>query len=152
MLEHVALFFHLAAFAAYAGAGATQQAVLASSGTLGLSTDVRDAYERLAERIVTRVELPAIFVAAVSGILFLVDDAGYLKQAAWFHPKMTCVLLLAVLTHLEMFNTRRIVRARLAGKPEAELTRRKRRHAIYGGLGACLLLAVLVLVTFVRPV
>lgn len=150
MLEHTALFFHLIAFATYAGATFTQQRILAMSVAEGLATEVRDAYEQLAETIVSWVELPAIFLAGFSGILFLVDDAGYLKQAAWFHPKMLCVILLAVISHLEMFNTRRIVRARLAGQPEAGILQRKKRHAIYGGISALLLLVVLVLVAFVR--
>jgi len=150
MLEHVALFFHLAAFAVYTGAGLAQQRIIAASSAEELTADVRGAYEQLAETIVSRIELPAIFLAGFSGILFLVDDAGYLKQAVWFHPKMLCVLGLAVLSHLEMFNTRHIVRARLSGKPEAAIAARKQRHAIYGGLGALLLVVILVLVAFVR--
>jgi uncharacterized membrane protein len=150
MLQHTALFFHLAAFALYTGAAIAQQRLIAASAADGLAAEVRKAYEEFAEGIVSRVELPSIFLAGFSGILFLVDDAGFLKQAAWFHPKMLCVLLLAVLSHLEMFNTRRIVRARFAGKPEAEILARKKRHAVYGWVGAFLLVVVLVLVAFVR--
>ena len=150
MLQHVALFFHLVAFAAYVGAGFAQQRLMAMSAATGLAAEVRNAYEQLAARILTRLELPAIFGSMLSGALFLVHDTGYLHQPTWFHPKMLCVVLLAVLSHLEMFNALRLVRARAAGGAEADLAKRKQRHAVFGGIGALLVLVLLVLVAFVR--
>ena len=150
MLAHVALFLHLIAFAAYAGAAFAQQRFVAMSAAEGLAAPVRDAYERLAASIVTMLELPAIFLSVLSGALFLAHDAGYLHQPSWFHPKMACVLVLLVLSHLEMFNARRIVRARAAGGADADIAARKRRHAIFGGIGALLVIVILALVSFVR--
>lgn len=150
MLAHVALFLHLLGFAGYVGAGFAQQRLVAISAAEGLAPAVRDAYERLAASIVTKIELPAIFLAVFSGVLFVINFPGYLHQPAWFHPKMTCVLVLLVLSHLEMFNARRIVRAREAGGADADIAKRKKRHAIFGGIGALLVLVILVLVSFVR--
>ncbi len=117
-----------------------------------LAPAVRDAYERLAATIVTRLELPAIFTSIASGILFLIHEPAYLRQAAWFHPKLTCVFLMLVLSHLEMFNARRIVRARESGAADADadIAARKRRHGIMGSVGAFLVAVVLILVCFVR--
>lgn len=150
MLAHVALFLHLIAFAAYVGAGFAQQRFVAMSAADGLAAPVRDAYERLAASIVTMIELPAIMLAVASGVLFLVNNMAYLHQPAWFHPKMLCVFLLLVLSHLEMFNARRIVRMRHADGAEADIAKRKKRHAIFGGLGSVLVVVILVLVSFVR--
>ena len=150
MLQHTALFLHLISFAGYAGAGFAQQRLVAMSAADGIASPVRDAYERLAATIVTKIELPAIFLSLFSGILFLVYEPAYLKQAAWFHPKMTCVLLLLILSHLEMFNARRIVRARVAGGADADIAKRKKRHGIFGMAGGVLVVIILVLVSFVR--
>ncbi len=152
MLEHTALLLHLVGFAAYVGAGFTQQRLVAMSAAPGLAPAVRDAWEKLAATVVTKFELPAIFLSIASGILFLVHEPAYLRQAAWFHPKLTCVLLMLVLSHLEMFNARRIVRARASGAADAEsdIAARKRRHGIMGSFGALLVAIVLILVCFVR--
>lgn len=150
MLQHTALFLHLLGFAGYAGAGFAQQAFVAMSAADGLATPVRDAYERVAAAIVTKIELPALFLSLFSGILFLVYEPAYLRQAAWFHPKMTCVVVLLILSHLEMFNARRIVRARAAGGGDADIAKRKKRHRIFGMIGGVLVAIILVLVSFVR--
>lgn len=150
MLQHTALFLHLLSFAGYVGAGFAQQRFVAMSAADGLATPVRDAYERLAAAIVTKIELPAIFLALLSGIMFLVYEPAYLKQGAWFHPKMTCVVVLLILSHLEMFNARRIVRARETGGADADIAKRKKRHGIFGMVGGVLVAIILVLVSFVR--
>ena len=73
-------------------------------------------------------------------------------RQGWLHGKLTCVLLLAVLSHLEMFNARKIVKAREANAAgaEDEIARRKSRHASLGAVGSLLVVVLLVLVTFVR--
>jgi len=148
LLTNVALFLHLIGFAAYLGAGFAQQRFVKASAADGLADAVRDAYERLAAAVVTKIELPAIFVSVLSGVLFIAVTPGLMRQP-WLHAKLTAVLLLLVLSHLEMFNARRIVRAREAGAT-SEIAERKKRHGLFGAIGTVLLLAVLGIVAFWR--
>ena len=73
-----------------------------------IAPDGRDAYERLSASILSKIELPAIFGSILSGIAFVAQSPLFLKQG-WLHGKLICVLL-AVLSHVEMFNARSIVR------------------------------------------
>lgn len=145
------LFVHLVSFAAYVGAGFAQNNFLKASSGDALSPAIRAEYERLAASIVTKIELPAIFGAILSGVGFLGTNPALLKQP-WLHGKLTVVVLLAVLSHLEMFNARRIVRAREEAASDAEtvIAARKKRHAMFGAAGSLLVVVLLVLVTFVR--
>lgn len=151
MLTPATLFVHLVAFAAYIGAGFAQTQFLKASARSDMAPELRAAYEKLAAAIVTKVELPAIMGSIASGIVFVAQTPAFLKQG-WLHGKLTCVVLLAILSHLEMFNARKIVRARAAGGAGAdeEIARRKKRHSAMGTVGALLVVALLVLVTFVR--
>lgn len=150
-MRSLGLFVHLVSFGAYLGAGFAQTQMMRRSLDGRLSAAVRDAYERLAATIVTKIELPALVGSILSGIWFLVIFPGYLKLG-WVHAKITCVLVLAVLSHLEMFNARKIVKARAAGAEDMEqvVLARKKRHAIFASLGTAAVLVLLVLVTFVR--
>lgn len=150
MLEKAALFLHLVALVGYGGASLAQGRLLAASADGALPPPVRDAYERLAATLLTRVELPSILLSVASGVLFLIHEPGYLRAARWMHPKLTVVVLLLVLSHLEMFNARAIVRLRAAGGGDDEIARRKRRHSVMNGVSTLLVLVVLALVTFVR--
>ena len=145
------LFVHLVAFATYLGSGFGQLQLMKLSARSGTAADVRDAYERLAAIVTTRIEVPAIFVSVASGIGFIAQNPAFMKQG-WLHGKLLCVLFLAILSHLEMFNARGIVRARAAGGPgaDAEIAKRKARHSVMGSFGAVLVVVLLVLVTFVR--
>lgn len=145
------LLVHLVAFAAFLGAGFAQTQMMKRSSRPGLGADVRDEYERLAAAIVTKIEVPAIFASIASGIVFVIMTPALMKMG-WLHGKLTCVLLLAVLSHLEMFNARKIVKARQGGGswPEAEIEARKKRHGVLGSVGALLMVVLLVMVTFVR--
>jgi uncharacterized membrane protein len=151
VLTAALLFIHLVAFAAYLGAGFGQLQMIKLSVRPGTTPETRDAYERLAASIITRIEVPAIFASIASGIVFITQSPLLMKQG-WLHGKLLCVLLLAVLSHLEMFNARKIVRARTAGGAgaDAEIAKRKARHAVLGGIGSLLVVVLLVLVTFVR--
>lgn len=152
MLTAGILLIHLVAFAAYLGAGFAQLQMIKLSVREGTAPAVRDSYERLAAAIVTKIELPAIFASMASGVVFITQNPVLMKQG-WLHGKLTCVLLLAVLSHLEMFNARKIVELRADGAgaaAEAEIAKRKSRHATFGAVGSLLVVALLVLVTFVR--
>jgi uncharacterized membrane protein len=151
VLTAAILFVHLVAFAAYLGAGFAQIQILKLSARAGTSAAVRDSYERLTALIITKIEVPAIFTSIASGVVFVTQNPVLMKQG-WLHGKLTCVLILAVLSHLEMFNARNIVKAREAGgaSADSEIERMKKRHSIYGAIGSLLVVVLLVLVTFVR--
>ena len=149
MALSAALFVHLLSFAAYLGAGFAQTQFMKAS--LKQEGAVRDAYEKLAASIVTKIELPAIMGSVASGVVFLVLHPAHLRHG-WLHAKLTCVMLLLVLSHVEMFNARKIVKLRAAGGNDADkqIAARKARHGAFGSMGALLVVVVLVLVTFVR--
>ena len=147
------IFIHLVGFAAFVGAAFAQQQFVARSTAEGIAADVRDEYELLAAAIVTKIELPALFVQVGVGVCFLLMTPMWLTQG-WMHAKLTCVVVLLVLSHLEMFNARRLVRARAARGDAAadEIAARKKRHALTGAIGTVLVLAVLVLATVLRGI
>jgi uncharacterized membrane protein len=147
--EHVfaaLLFVHLVCFAAYLAAGFAQQQIMKRSTALAAA--IRDDQEKLAASIVTKIELPAIMGSIISGIGFVSMTPELMKQG-WLHGKLLCVLILLVLSHLEMFNARRIVRARDANKTD-EIDARKKRHALLGLVGTLAAIGLLISVTFVR--
>lgn len=151
-MEHLysaALLLHLVGFAAATGAGFAQGRFLRASTSPSLAAAVRDAYERNAAALATKAELPALFVSLLSGIVLLALRPTYL-QLPGMHAKLTLVALLLVVAHLEMFNARRIVKARAAGGAgaEAEIAARKARQGLYGTLAVLLLLGILVAVAF----
>jgi protoporphyrinogen IX oxidase len=147
MLHKILILLHLVGFAAYIGAGFAQQQFVTRSGRDGVAAAVRDEYERLAASIVTKIELPALFGQVVTGILFIAITPQWLTQG-WLHGKLACVAVLLVLSHLEMFNARRIVKVRSARGDGAaeEIAARKARHATFGLFGT---LAVVILVGLV---
>lgn len=149
MLTSALLFVHLLSFAAYLGAGFGQLRLLRRSQAEGLAPAVRDELERLAAAVVTKIELPAIMGSVVTGAVFIAQNPALMKMG-WLHGKLACVLGLLVLSHLEMFNARRIVRAREAGDKADEIAERKARHGVLGAIGTALVVALMILVTFVR--
>jgi uncharacterized membrane protein len=151
MLAAALLLVHLVSFAAYLGAGFAQLQMLKRSKQSGVGADTRNHLETLAATIVTKIELPAIFGSILSGVGFIAQN-GALMKMGWLHAKLLCVLLLAILSHLEMFNARAIVKARAARGEGAseEIDARKKKHELFGAVGSLLVVVLLVLVTFVR--
>jgi uncharacterized membrane protein len=149
MVHKVLILFHLVGFAAYIGAGFAQQQFVTRSAREGLGAAVRDEYERLAATIVTQIELPALFAQVVTGIVLIVLAPLWLTQG-WLHGKLACVVVLLVLSHVEMFNARRIVKARAARGDAAsdEIAARKKRHATFGLLGTLAVVVLLGLVAY----
>lgn len=151
MITAAVLFVHLVSFAAVFGSAFAQQQLMRSSAKAGVPAAERDALERMAATVVTKVQLPALFGSIGSGLVFVAQNPA-LMRFGWLHAKLTCVLVLAVVSHLEMFNARKIVRARADGGAGADddAAERKRRHSVFGGISALTALVILVLVTFVR--
>jgi uncharacterized membrane protein len=149
MVHKALIFIHLFGFAAYLGAGFAQQQFMGRSLALGISHELRDEYERLAAAIVTMIELPALLAQIATGVVFLVLSPMWLTQG-WLHGKLTCVVVLLGLSHAEMFNARRIVKARVAGGDGAsvEIARRKARHATFGTIGTLAVITLLALVSY----
>ena len=151
MLTAALLLVHLVSFASYLGAGFAQLQIMKLSARDGTSAEVRSSYEKLSATILTKIEVPAIFCSILSGTVFIMQNGALMKQG-WLHGKLMCVLILVVLSHLEMFNARAIVRIREDGGKTADedITARKARHNLFGIIGSVVVVVLLVLVTFVR--
>ena len=149
MLHKILILLHLVGFAAYIGAGFAQQQFVTRSGRGGIESAVRDEYERMAATIVTQIELPALFGQVVTGIVLIALAPLWLTQG-WLHGKLACVVVLLVLSHVEMFNVRRIVKARSARGDAAneEIAARKKRHATFGLFGTLAVVILLGLVAY----
>jgi len=149
MLHKILILLHLVGFAGYIGAGFAQQQFVTRSARDGLVAAVRDEYERLAATIVTQIELPALFAQVATGVALIVLAPLWLMQG-WLHGKLACVVVLLVLSHLEMFNARRIVKARSArgDAANAEIAGRKKRHATFGLFGTLAVVTLLALVAY----
>jgi uncharacterized membrane protein len=149
MTQHLATLLHLIGFAAFLGAAFAQQQFMKRSAEPALNPTIRDEYERLSAVICTRIELPALFAQVFVGIYFIVDNPAYLKQH-WLHGKLTAVVLLLALAHAEMFNARRLVRARAerGDSARSEIAARKSKHALMGNVATVLVLATIVLAVF----
>src|SRR5260370_30929682 len=149
MIHKLLILIHLVGFAAYLGAGFAQQKFMGRSAQSGVVAAVRDEYERLSATIVTTIELPALLVQVATGVIFLVLTPAWLTQG-WLHGKLACVFALLVLSHLEMFNARKIVRARAerGEAASAEVAKRKARHRMLGTLGSVAVALVIGLVAY----
>ena len=148
MLAAALLLVHLVSFAAYLAAGFAQQELMKRSRLATVGAETRNHLEGLCATIVTKIEVPAIMGSIGSGIGFVIQNPVLMKMG-WLHGKLLCVVALLVLSHLEMFNARNIVRARTAGKDD-EIEARKKKHAFFGLLGTVAAVALRILVTFVR--
>jgi uncharacterized membrane protein len=151
LLQSILILLHLVGFAAFVGAAFAQQRFMRMSARDGLAPAVRDEYERLSAALLTKMELPAAFAQVLTGLVFILESPGLLKQH-WLHGKLTAVVILLVLSHLEMFNARRLVKARASGAAgaAAEIAARKKRHAAFGAVGTVLVIAILLFVTVLR--
>lgn len=146
-LFSLSLFLHLIAFAVYAGAALFSAKLLRKSAEGGLAAPARDALEAFAANVVTKSQLPAIFLSVISGVMLLVAKPAYLKNPG-MHIKLTIVFILLVLSHLEMFNARKIVRARAAGSRDAEIQGRKGRHGLFSTIDLVGILSIVGIVAF----
>jgi hypothetical protein len=126
-LAHLVHYF---GFAIAVGASAAAHRVMASSQSHSASE--KAGFEGAAADIVTKVELPGLFLAVFGGILLIAANPDVLspeKSGAgpWLSVKLLFVFGLLVVSHLRMFGLRRLVRARGAGESEADLEARHRK-------------------------
>jgi uncharacterized membrane protein len=147
------LLLHLVGLAAFLGGAFAQHRFMSLSAREGMPPALRDEYERLSAAIVTKIEVPALFAQIATGVALIVLQPYVLYQH-WLHAKLTVVVFLLVLSHLEMFNARRLVKARAArGEAAAvEIAARKKRHALMGAVETGLVVVVLLLATVLRAV
>jgi len=61
------LLLHLVGLAVFLGGAFAQQRFMRMSAKSGLSTAVRDEYERLSAAIVTKAEVPGLFAQILTG-------------------------------------------------------------------------------------
>ena len=151
MLDRFIYLLHWLGFAAFIGAAVAQQHFMAASARGGVLPAVRDEYEKLSAAIVTKIELPALIVQVLSGVMFIAQNSGWMRMG-WLHGKLTAVLILLVLAHLEMFNARAVAKLRQQRGDTAadEIAKRKKRHVQFGVAGTIAVVAVLGLVAFGR--
>jgi putative membrane protein len=140
---------HLVGFAAYLGGAYAQLEFLKRSSRTGLAAAVRDEYERLCATTITKVELPALVAQIASGVVNLVLTPAWLKMG-WMHGKLAVVGVLLVLSHIEMFNARAIVKLRASkgDGAKSEIESRKARHQRFGSVGTLLVMALVLLVGY----
>ena len=93
--------------------------------------------------IAVRLKVPASILLVLAGVALGLPSA---LPNVELSPE---VVLLLVLSHLEMFNARRIVRARAAGDV-SEIGERKKRHGLFGAVGTFLVVVLLLVVCFWR--
>lgn len=113
----------------------------------------RVGLEDAAATIVTRAELPGLFVAVFGGILataanprlLRVDESGV---GPWLHIKLVMVMALLVVCHLKMFSARRLVRQRSHAASEADCEVLARRTRRLDALGLALAFAIMLVATF----
>jgi len=142
----VSLFLHLLAFAAFAGSAVISARLLRRSSEAGTAPPARDALEEAAAGLITKTQLPAIFLSVISGAGLVIAKPAFLQNPA-MHAKLTVVFVLLVVSHLEMFNARRIVRARAAGD-DAAIAARKKRHGLFAAIDLIGIATILALVAF----
>lgn len=113
----------------------------------------RSGLERAVGDLVSKVEIPGIFVAILGGILLVVArpevfDPERSGAGPWLHIKLVFVMGALVVAHLRMFNAKRLVRERAGGASTAALDAMvgKGKRLDWVGVGVYLLL--LFLVTF----
>jgi uncharacterized membrane protein len=152
-LHSVLILLHLLGFAAFLGGAFAQQEFMKMSTKAGVAAAVRDEYERLAAAICTKAEVPGMFVQLVTGVVMVIQQPTFMKEH-WLHGKLAAVALLLVLSHLEMFNARRLVKARAERGDAAkdEIDARKKKHAAMGLVGTVLVVALVLFVTVLRGV
>jgi uncharacterized membrane protein len=140
---------HLVGFAAYIGGAYAQLEFLKRSAKTGVVAAVRDEYERLCALTIRNVELPGILTQIVSGAVTLYLTPAWLKMG-WMHGKLTIVGILLILSHIETFNARAIVKLReeKGDAAKAEIEKRKARHQRFGSFGTILVMALVLLVGF----
>jgi uncharacterized membrane protein len=88
----------------------------------------RPGIERAAADLVSRVEIPGVFVSILGGILLVVErpevfDPARSGAGPWLHIKLALVMGALVIAHVRMFNVKRLVRERASGGAEADLDR-----------------------------
>jgi uncharacterized membrane protein len=88
------------------------------------SASEKTGFEGAAAEIITKVELPGLFLALFGGIGLVAANPAVLdptRGGSWLHIKLALVLGLLVVSHLRMFRARRLVRERAQGASEADV-------------------------------
>lgn len=136
--------FHFIGIVAWMG---SMVAVISLLGASRLVPEVRPTLGGLARKLYLSVQAPGMLIVLATGVIQIVmlvgQDSEYFRTSRWLHNKIMLVLGLMVIDHLLMH------RARKASKPEgdekAELPTAKALKVL-GGIGAALLVGVMVLV------
>ena len=106
-------------------AGGSFAAFRAHAAARRESAPEKAGWEGAAAEIVTKVELPGLFLALFAGIALVAMNPAQLSPAKsgagpWLHLKLTLVLVLLVVSHLRMFRSRKLARERSQGVAEVD--------------------------------
>ena len=122
-----------------------------------LESDQKLATESVAADIVTKVELPGLFIALLGGVLLVIHNPLVFKASSedplagpgpWLHIKLTLILALFVIAHLKMFRSRKAVRERAAGATESECNALSNKAISFGKICQSLYGAIFLIATF----
>lgn len=118
------------------------------------TADQKSVTESIAASIVTKVELPGLFIAIFGGILLIMADPSCLDpndikgHGPWLHIKLTLVFVLLILVHLKMFRSLKVVRERAAGANESECNAIADKAILFGKITQALYGIVFIVATF----
>lgn len=146
MPKLVLLYLHLLSFAAYAGASVAAGNILRNSKRPGLDPAGRLSWLTAGAATITKVELPFAFALILTGLGLMMMTPGFM-HAAWLHIKLTLVLIAVVITHLKMFNAKRMVKAAMAGQMD-DVAARGQRQFMFGMLSLVLGLSIVAFAVF----
>lgn len=144
-------FIHYFGFAMAIGASIAASKAHALARTQEAAS--KSASEIVAGDILTKVNLPGLFVALFGGIILIVTNPMVLSPAnsgagPWLHIKLLLVLGLFVVAHLRMFRAKRLVRERAAGASEADCDALLQKAQMFGKVDLVLTGAIFFIATF----
>jgi hypothetical protein len=147
-LAHLVHYF---GFAVAVGASAAAARTMGAARTHSASE--KAGFEGAAAEIVTKVELPGLFIALFGGIILIISNPDVMnpeKSGAgpWLSIKLLFVFALLVVSHLRMFGQRRLVRARAGGESEADLDARHAKIRRLAALDLLMAAVVIFIATF----
>ena len=145
---------HIVHFWGFAMAvGGAMGALRAHQASRGHTAESKKGIEEVAAALITKVELPGLFIALFGGILAIANNPMVMKPAAsgagpWLHIKLVLVLAVLVIAHLKMFRARRLVRERASGASEADCDALLSKAELFAKVDLGLQLAIFFLATF----
>jgi len=122
-----------------------------------LESEHKLATQSIAADIITKVELPGLFIALLGGVLLVIHNPLVLTLSPedplagpgpWLHIKLTLVFALFVFANLKSFRSRKTIRERAAGATESECNALMNKAIRFGKICQSLYGLIFVIATF----